>query len=97
MRRLIPRELQVAELIAEGRSNRQISRHLGITIATTRAYIHKIYEALDLVGNAQARVLLAVKALPEYKRQLAAGLLDPPKEEKHGPGWRRVHGRLAAD
>lgn len=54
---LTPRERQVAALVADGLSNKQIARRLQITVGTVKHYVHQILEKTGLrgrVGIAQA-------------------------------------------
>ena len=54
---LTPREREVAALIADGLSNKQIARILRITVGTVKHYVHEILEKTGLhgrVGIAQA-------------------------------------------
>lgn len=48
---LTPREHAVAALIAEGLSNKQIARRLGITVGTAKHYVHQILEKTGLPGR----------------------------------------------
>ncbi len=50
---LTPREREVAGLIAEGLSNKGISRKLGIEIATTKNHVHNILSKLSLDRRTQ--------------------------------------------
>ena len=55
---LTPREREVAALVAEGLSNKQIARKLQLTIGTVKHYVHQILEKTGLhgrVGIAQAQ------------------------------------------
>ena len=45
---LTPRELQVCELIAAGRCDKQIARSLGISGYTVREYIRRIFAKLQI-------------------------------------------------
>jgi DNA-binding NarL/FixJ family response regulator len=45
---LTPREHEVADLIAQGLSNKQIARRLGITLGTAKHYVHQILEKTGL-------------------------------------------------
>jgi DNA-binding NarL/FixJ family response regulator len=45
---LTPRQAQVSELVALGRTNTEIARHLGISVRTTDAHVMSIYYKLDL-------------------------------------------------
>ena len=54
---LTPREREVAALIADGLSNKQIAQRLRITFGTVKHYVHRILEKTGLhgrVGIAQA-------------------------------------------
>ncbi len=54
---LTPREREVAALVADGLSNKQIARKLQITVGTVKHYVHQILEKTGLrsrVGIAQA-------------------------------------------
>jgi len=54
---LTPREREVAALVADGLSNKQIARRLQITVGTVKHYVHQILEKTGLhtrVGIARA-------------------------------------------
>jgi DNA-binding NarL/FixJ family response regulator len=56
---LSPREREVAKLVADGLSNKQIARRLQITVGTAKHYVHQIVEKTGLRGRvaiAQAHV-----------------------------------------
>lgn len=56
---LTPREQAVAELLKVGISNRKrIGARLGLTEATVRGYLHRIYEKLGVHDSTAAAVLL---------------------------------------
>ncbi len=48
------RELEVLRMIAEGRSNQEISERLVITLGTVKAHISHIYTKLDVSSRTQA-------------------------------------------
>ncbi len=48
---LRPREREVAALIADGLSNKQIARRLAITVGTVKHYVHQILEKTGLSGR----------------------------------------------
>jgi DNA-binding NarL/FixJ family response regulator len=62
---LTPRELQVLELIAEGRSNRFIAEELVVTVAAVERHITSIFAKLGLSSNSvdHRRVLAALRYL----------------------------------
>jgi DNA-binding NarL/FixJ family response regulator len=62
---LTPREREVLELIAEGRSNPAIAEHLGITLRSTEKHVSSIFVKLDLPadGSDHRRVLAVLRFL----------------------------------
>ena len=54
-----PRELEVAALIAEGQSNKEISSSLGISEPTVKKHVGHILEKLGLADRLQAGLFLA--------------------------------------
>lgn len=59
--RLSPREADVARLLAEGLSNRQIARGLGLSEATVKSYLSQLFEKLGASDRAHA-VALALRS-----------------------------------
>lgn len=51
---LTAREQQILDLIAEGYTNRKISRDLSISEATVENHIHHIFTKLNISNRAQA-------------------------------------------
>ena len=45
---LTPREEQIATLVAQGKSNTEISESLGLTRGTVKEYVNKIFHKLGL-------------------------------------------------
>jgi DNA-binding NarL/FixJ family response regulator len=62
---LTPREREVLELIAEGRSNPAIAEHLGIALRSTEKHVSSIFAKLDLPadGGDHRRVLAVLRFL----------------------------------
>src|SRR5690606_7627430 len=56
---LTPRELEVAQLIDQGHSNKQIARRLGLRISTVKNHVHSILEKLRLERRGQVATLLS--------------------------------------
>jgi DNA-binding NarL/FixJ family response regulator len=50
---LTPRELEVAHLVAEGLTNRQIAERLAIAPGTTRIHVERILRKLGLTSRVQ--------------------------------------------
>ena len=59
--RFTERELEVLNYLSLGLSNREIANKLNITVHTTKAHIHSIYEKLAVQGRTDA----VVKAIKE--------------------------------
>jgi DNA-binding NarL/FixJ family response regulator len=57
--RLTERQRQIAACVAEGMSNKQIGRRLGISPTTVKTHLHNIFERVGVGG----RTLLAMRAL----------------------------------
>lgn len=60
MEKLTDRELQVLELIVAGRSNKEISRSLGVGEGTIKSHVHNILEKLQVRDRAAA-ITTAIK------------------------------------
>jgi DNA-binding NarL/FixJ family response regulator len=62
---LTPREREVLELIAEGRSNPAIAEHLGITLRSTEKHVSSVFAKLELPsdGGEHRRVLAVLRFL----------------------------------
>jgi DNA-binding CsgD family transcriptional regulator len=51
---LTPRELEVLTLLAEGKSNKEIARSLGISVHTAKFHVAALIDKLDAVGRTDA-------------------------------------------
>jgi DNA-binding CsgD family transcriptional regulator len=51
---LTPRELEVLTLLAEGKSNKEIARNLGISVHTAKFHVGALIDKLDAVGRTDA-------------------------------------------
>ncbi len=60
---LTSREREIAGLVAEGRSNKQIGRTLNIALATVKNHVHSILRKLDATTRAEAALRLRAAAL----------------------------------
>jgi non-specific serine/threonine protein kinase len=56
---LTPRELEVARLVAEGLTNRQVAVRLGITERTAETHVDHILTKLDFSSRAQIAAWVA--------------------------------------
>lgn len=73
MKNLTDREIQVAELVVLGYSNKEIAEKLFISIHTVKAILEHIYEKLNLNN----RVLLAVYITKQLYSQVNQKELAP--------------------
>ena len=60
---LTPRQLEVAALVAAGRTNRQIGRALGISEKTTEVHMHNLMARLDVPSRAGVAAWAAARGL----------------------------------
>lgn len=51
---LSPRECEILELLASGRSNKEMARALGISPNTVKTHVARVYEKLDVQKRIQA-------------------------------------------
>jgi DNA-binding CsgD family transcriptional regulator len=52
--KLTPRELEVLALLAEGASNKEIARRLGISVHTAKFHVGSLLDKLDATGRTDA-------------------------------------------
>jgi DNA-binding NarL/FixJ family response regulator len=86
VRGLTVRERQVARLVADGSTNRQIGRVLGIAEKTTEAHVHNIIRKLG--AHNRAEVAARVSVHDEAGRRAAGGPLDGSPDTGKGSGTR---------
>ena len=55
---LSPREREIVELIADGRTNREIAVALGLSTYTVKAYVSVIFQKLEITHRAAAAALV---------------------------------------
>ena len=48
---LTPREIEVARMVAEGSTNREVSERLAISAGTVKVHLHHIYRKLNVRGR----------------------------------------------
>lgn len=63
---LTRREQQIAELIAEGLTNKELARHLGITVHTVKSHLHSVLHKLGLHTRLQIAAYVQ-RTRPERK------------------------------
>jgi DNA-binding NarL/FixJ family response regulator len=90
---LTPRQLEVLDLMAKGRTNREICDRLGIAEGTVKAHVATILEALDVANRTEAAAVmreLGIGAAPEPGREV-----DTPAAEsvfrREGEYWTIRH------
>lgn len=60
MHRLTPRQVEIVELLAQGKSRRQVASILSISPETVKTHVWKICRKLDAEGRVQVIVLYAM-------------------------------------
>ncbi len=71
---LTPRERQVAELLGEGLTNKEISTRLFIEVATVKTHVHNILEKLDAHSRSEAAAKLRIMDRPRFRPDLGRGI-----------------------
>ncbi len=61
---LSPRQREVAEALADGRSNKEIARALGISLATVKDHVHAVLSRLGLERRGQVAALVGSVGAP---------------------------------
>ncbi len=56
---LTPRELATFRLVGQGLSNREIARHLGVSVATIRTHLNNAYDKLGSASRVELALLAA--------------------------------------
>ncbi len=57
-RLLTNRRRQVAALVCQGLSNREIAEKLGLTVGTVKVHLHAMYEKLDIHNRTELATAL---------------------------------------
>jgi DNA-binding NarL/FixJ family response regulator len=75
---LTPREKQIAHLVAEGQTNRQIARHLQVTEKTVEMHLSNVFAKLEVSSRAAvASAVAASRALTPRKRSPGTNTARP--------------------
>jgi DNA-binding NarL/FixJ family response regulator len=82
--RLTPRELEILELVAEGRSNREVASLLWLSDQTVKFHLANIYRRLGVTGRAEAVAEARREGL--LRDPLRAGSLAIAAEGGEGTG-----------
>lgn len=59
---MTPRQTQIAERVAKGLLNKQIAYELGITEATVKMHLSRLYGSLRIRGRGELTALMAKQA-----------------------------------
>ena len=60
---LTRREMEIGELIGQGLSNKEIARHLKISVATAKSHVHNLLGKLNVRRRAQVGIWMRQHAL----------------------------------
>jgi DNA-binding NarL/FixJ family response regulator len=94
---LTPRQLEVLDLMAKGRTNREICESLGIAEGTTKAHVATILEALDVANRTEAAAVMRELGLDAAPRRAPEPVreAEPPAGEslfrREGEYWTIRH------
>jgi DNA-binding CsgD family transcriptional regulator len=64
VRRLTPREREVALLVADGLTDVAIAERLGLTLSTVGTYVQRVQRRLNLTGRTEIVVWVAARRAP---------------------------------
>jgi DNA-binding NarL/FixJ family response regulator len=56
---LTPREVEIVHLVGKGLGNREIAQRLGLSVATVRTHLNKVYEKLGAVSRVELALYAA--------------------------------------
>ena len=92
LKRLADGELAVAKLIAQGRTNHEISRELFMSTATVKAYVSRMLAKLELNNRVQIALLVHDAALTDPPRlSVRLGLPAASRQQDLARPRRRAH------
>jgi DNA-binding CsgD family transcriptional regulator len=60
--RISPRQAQILNLIAQGRTDKEIARHLGLSTSTVRSHLERCYRDNQFRSRSEAAALWSVRA-----------------------------------
>jgi DNA-binding CsgD family transcriptional regulator len=81
-RGLTRREVEVAELVRSGLSNREVANKLFVTEKTVKYHVTNIYKKIKVKSRSQ----LIVWCMP-YLQMIEEETPQPEKSASHGPDW----------
>ncbi len=85
--RLTPREIQVASLVWEGMTNREIGQNIGTTEQVVKNYLRVIFDKLGVWSRLELALYIANHGGENWRQQLVAGTVEPgPAEVKVAVG-----------
>ena len=76
---LTSREIAIVELIADGLSNKEIAKRLGIAVATVKNHIHNLLEKLRVRRRADAAACLRACDTPSAIARDSWAVREPPR------------------
>lgn len=65
MHRLTARQLEIVELLAQGKTNREIATILSISPETVKTHVHEMLYKLEVENRTQMAVVFAVWKVPK--------------------------------
>jgi DNA-binding NarL/FixJ family response regulator len=71
--RLTSRESEIAELLDEGLSNKEIAQRLSISLSTVKNHVHSILDKLQVTRRGEAVALLRGRDSPDTTSERSSG------------------------
>lgn len=75
--KLTPREIQVATLVWEGMTNREIGHNIGTTEQVVKNYLRVIFDKLGVWSRLELALYIANHGGENWRQQLASGAVEP--------------------
>ena len=79
--RLTPREIEVATLVWEGMTNREIGHNIGTTEQVVKNYLRVIFDKLGVWSRLELALYIANHGAENWRQQLATGTAEPQPAE----------------
>ena len=77
--RLTPREAQVAKLVAEGLTNREVATLIGTTEQVVKNYLRTTFDKLGVWSRLELALYVANHGGPDWLKPMTAGEVPPPE------------------
>lgn len=101
--RLTPRQWEIAHLVADGLSNKDIADRLHISVYTVKTTLHSMFHKVDVQSRAELAAMVSVEGVlvrtsaevGEMIRKSLARLKSEPEPKWGSADWYRREGAIA--